>query len=136
MPLSFIAIDEAHCISEWGHDFRPEYRGLRVLKDRFPNVALHTYTATATPHVRDDIVRELGLREPEVLVGSFDRPNLVYRVRRRSELLRQLQRNRRPPSRTIRASSTHPPDRRRRDRGPLRVARLPGPALPRRHVGR
>jgi ATP-dependent DNA helicase RecQ len=91
VPLSFIAIDEAHCISEWGHDFRPEYRGLRVLKDRFPNVALHTYTATATPHVRDDIVRELGLRDPEVLVGSFDRPNLVYRVRRRGELLRQLQ---------------------------------------------
>jgi ATP-dependent DNA helicase RecQ len=90
VPLSFIAIDEAHCISEWGHDFRPEYRGLRVLKDRFPKVALHTYTATATPHVRDDIVRELGLREPEVLVGSFDRPNLVYRVRRRSDLMRQL----------------------------------------------
>ena len=90
VPLSFISIDEAHCISEWGHDFRPEYRALRVLKDRFPNVALHTYTATATPHVRDDIVRELGLREPEVLVGSFDRPNLVYRVRRRSDLLKQL----------------------------------------------
>ena len=90
VPLSFIAIDEAHCISEWGHDFRPEYRGLRVLKDRFPNVALHTYTATATPHVRDDIVRELGLREPEVLVGSFDRPNLIYRVRRRSDLLKQI----------------------------------------------
>lgn len=89
-PLSFFAIDEAHCISEWGHDFRPEYRGLRVLKERFPKVALHTYTATATPHVRDDIVRELGLREPEVLVGSFDRPNLVYRVRRRSDLMRQL----------------------------------------------
>jgi len=90
VPLSFFAIDEAHCISEWGHDFRPEYRGLRILKDRFPNVALHAYTATATPHVRDDIVRELGLREPEVLVGSFDRPNLIYRVRHRSELLRQL----------------------------------------------
>ena len=90
VPVSFFAIDEAHCISEWGHDFRPEYRGLRVLKDRFPNVALHTYTATATPHVRDDIVRELGLRDPEVLVGSFDRPNLIYRIRRRSDLLRQL----------------------------------------------
>jgi ATP-dependent DNA helicase RecQ len=90
VPVSFFAIDEAHCISEWGHDFRPEYRGLRVLKDRFPNVALHTYTATATPHVRDDIVRELGLREPEVLVGSFDRPNLIYRVRRRSDLMRQV----------------------------------------------
>jgi ATP-dependent DNA helicase RecQ len=90
VPVSFFAIDEAHCISEWGHDFRPEYRGLRVLKDRFPRVALHTYTATATPHVRDDIVRELGLREPEVLVGSFDRRNLIYRVRRRGDLLKQL----------------------------------------------
>jgi ATP-dependent DNA helicase RecQ len=90
VPLSFIAIDEAHCISEWGHDFRPEYRGLRVLKDRFPQVALHTYTATATPHVRDDIVRELGLRSPEVLVGSFDRPNLIYRVRRRAKLMEQV----------------------------------------------
>ncbi len=90
VPLSFIAIDEAHCISEWGHDFRPEYRGLRVLKEKFPNVALHTYTATATPHVRDDIVRELGLRAPEILVGSFDRPNLIYRVRRRSNLLQQI----------------------------------------------
>ncbi len=90
VPVSFFAIDEAHCISEWGHDFRPEYRGLRVLKDRFPDVALHTYTATATPHVRDDVVRELGLREPEILVGSFDRPNLIYRVRRRSDLLHQL----------------------------------------------
>src|SRR3990172_7655133 len=58
VPLSFFAIDEAHCISEWGHDFRPEYRGLRILKDRFPGVALHAYTATATSHVRDDIVRE------------------------------------------------------------------------------
>ena len=90
VPLSFIAIDEAHCISEWGHDFRPEYRGLRVLKEKFPNVALHTYTATATPHVRDDIVRELGMHEPEILVGSFDRPNLIYRVRRRGNLLQQI----------------------------------------------
>ncbi len=90
VPLSFIAIDEAHCISEWGHDFRPEYRSLRQLKEFFPTVALHTYTATATPQVRDDIVRELGLRAPEVLVGSFDRPNLIYRVRRRSDLYRQL----------------------------------------------
>lgn len=88
--LSFIAIDEAHCISEWGHDFRPEYRGLRLLKETFPRVAIHAYTATATPRVRDDIVRELRLREPELLVGSFDRPNLVYRVRRRADLSRQV----------------------------------------------
>jgi ATP-dependent DNA helicase RecQ len=90
VPLSFIAIDEAHCISQWGHDFRPEYRGLRQLKESFPDLALHAYTATATPHVREDIIRELGLQQPEVLVGSFDRPNLVYRVRRRANLLQQI----------------------------------------------
>ncbi|HEY3391977.1 MAG TPA: DNA helicase RecQ [Lacipirellulaceae bacterium] len=90
VPLSFIAVDEAHCISEWGHDFRPEYRGLRLLKEKFPDVGLHAYTATATPHVRDDIVRELQLAKPEILVGSFDRPNLVYRVRRRANLLQQI----------------------------------------------
>jgi ATP-dependent DNA helicase RecQ len=89
-PISFIAIDEAHCISEWGHDFRPEYRSLRRLKEMFPNVALHAYTATATAQVRDDIVRELGLKTPEVLVGSFDRPNLVYRVQRRADLVGQI----------------------------------------------
>ncbi len=90
VPLSFIAIDEAHCISDWGHDFRPEYRTLRQLKDHFPGIALHAYTATATERVRDDIVRELRLADPEILVGSFDRPNLVYRVQRRSDRLRQI----------------------------------------------
>jgi ATP-dependent DNA helicase RecQ len=90
VPLSFIAVDEAHCISEWGHDFRPEYRGLRLLKEKFPSVGLHAYTATATPHVRDDIVRELRLAEPEIIVGSFDRPNLVYRARRRGKLFEQI----------------------------------------------
>jgi ATP-dependent DNA helicase RecQ len=80
IPLSYIAIDEAHCISEWGHDFRPEYRMLRTLKERFPGVALHAYTATATEAVRNDIARELQLDQPEFLIGSFDRPNLIYRV--------------------------------------------------------
>ena len=81
--VSFIAVDEAHCISALGHDFRPEYRALRGLKRSFPGIAIHAYTATATEHVRDDIAAELGLENPEVLVGSFDRPNLVYRVLRR-----------------------------------------------------
>jgi ATP-dependent DNA helicase RecQ len=90
VPLSFVAVDEAHCISEWGHDFRPEYRALRLLKEKFPGVGLHAYTATATPQVRDDIVRELRLAEPEILVGSFDRPNLVYRARQRANLLSQI----------------------------------------------
>ncbi len=78
--LEMIAIDEAHCISMWGHDFRPEYRMLGVLREAFPQAAFHAYTATATQRVRQDIVDQLALREPEVLVGSFDRPNLVYGV--------------------------------------------------------
>jgi ATP-dependent DNA helicase RecQ len=90
IPLSFFAIDEAHCISEWGHDFRPEYRMLRLLKEKFPDIAIHAYTATATRRVREDIARELHLKNPEILVGSFDRPNLVYRVQRRAELFRQV----------------------------------------------
>jgi ATP-dependent DNA helicase RecQ len=88
--VSFFAIDEAHCISAWGHDFRPEYRGLRQLRDRFPNVAIHAYTATATQHVRADIVRQLGLRDAEVLVGDFRRANLQYHVARRQRGLEQI----------------------------------------------
>ena len=89
--LSFVAIDEAHCISQWGHDFRPEYRQLAQLRDRWDGVSLHAFTATATGRVRRDIVTQLGLRRPVELVGSFDRPNLVYRVLARSTLKRQLQ---------------------------------------------
>ncbi len=88
--LSAFAIDEAHCISAWGHDFRPEYRGLSVLRDRFPTVSFHAYTATATPQVCEEIVTSLGMRAPKILVGSFFRPNLVYRVARRDRLLNQL----------------------------------------------
>jgi ATP-dependent DNA helicase RecQ len=89
--VSFVAVDEAHCISQWGHDFRPEYRQLGELRARFPNVSLHAYTATATGRVRRDIATQLGLREPVELVGSFDRPNLVYRVLPRANLKRQLE---------------------------------------------
>jgi ATP-dependent DNA helicase RecQ len=88
--LSLIAIDEAHCVSMWGHDFRPEYRQLGALRARFPRAAIHAYTATATEHVRDDIVEQLRLRNPEVLVGSFDRPNLIYSVEPRSDELQQV----------------------------------------------
>src|SRR5688572_11960036 len=88
--VRFVAIDEAHCISQWGHDFRPEYRQLGRLRDEFPGVALHAFTATATERVRGDIVAELRLRDPVVLVGSFDRPNLTYRVLRRAELRKQI----------------------------------------------
>jgi ATP-dependent DNA helicase RecQ len=88
--VAFFAVDEAHCISQWGHDFRPEYRQLRLLRETFPAVAVHAFTATATPRVRADIAAELHLRSPEILVGSFDRPNLVYRVRQRTDRLRQV----------------------------------------------
>ncbi len=84
--VAFFAIDEAHCISQWGHDFRPEYRGLKALRDRFPAASFHAFTATATPRVRRDIVEQLALADPEVLVGDFDRPNLVYRARHRGDL--------------------------------------------------
>ncbi|PYQ27849.1 MAG: DNA helicase RecQ [Acidobacteria bacterium] len=84
------AIDEAHCISHWGHDFRPEYRQLRTLRDEFPDASMHAYTATATPEVRRDIVTQLGLRDPLVLVGDFDRPNLTYRVLPRHDEAKQV----------------------------------------------
>lgn len=90
VDLSFIAIDEAHCISEWGHDFRPEFRQLKILRTEFPNVSMHAFTATATEQVRLDIIRQLNLRDPTVLVGSFDRPNLVYRAERRDDPIKQI----------------------------------------------
>jgi ATP-dependent DNA helicase RecQ len=83
------AIDEAHCISQWGHDFRPEYRQLALLRDRFPDASIHAFTATATPRVRDDIARQLNLRDPAVLIGRFDRPNLVYRIVPRTDRIAQ-----------------------------------------------
>lgn len=79
--LSFLAIDEAHCISAWGHDFRPEYRQIARIRDQYPDVDIHGYTATATREVADDIVRQLSLRNATVYRGSFDRPNLYYAVK-------------------------------------------------------
>src|SRR4029453_17580754 len=89
--VRFIAIDEAHCISQWGHDFRPEYRQMGRLREDFPGASFHAFTATATERVRRDIVNELRLTNPLVLFGSFDRPNLTYRVLRRGTLRKQLQ---------------------------------------------
>jgi ATP-dependent DNA helicase RecQ len=78
--LKRIVVDEAHCISDWGHDFRPEYRQLASIRQRFPSVPMMALTATATERVREDIVRHLHLADPAIVVGSFNRENLTYRV--------------------------------------------------------
>ena len=78
--VTAFAIDEAHCISEWGHDFRPDYRKISSLREIFPNVPFMALTATATVRVRADIVKQLHLHEPRCYVASFNRPNLTYRV--------------------------------------------------------
>ena len=75
-----IVVDEAHCISEWGHDFRPEYRQLGALRERFPGLPIMALTATATERVREDVVQHLHLADPAIVVGSFNRENLSYRV--------------------------------------------------------
>lgn len=88
--VAAIAIDEAHCISQWGHDFRPEYRRISELRERFPGVPVQAYTATATPRVREDIREQLRLQDPVELVGTFDRPELTYRVLPRQGLIDQV----------------------------------------------
>jgi ATP-dependent DNA helicase RecQ len=88
--IAQFAIDEAHCISEWGHDFRPEYRELKKLRTHFPDVPMMALTATATERVRADIVKQLKLREPRCYVASFNRPNLTYRVVPKSAPYEQL----------------------------------------------
>ncbi|WP_437396805.1 DNA helicase RecQ [Flagellimonas lutimaris] len=82
VELSFVAVDEAHCISEWGHDFRPEYRNLRGIIDRLgDNIPIIGLTATATPKVQEDIIKNLGMTDAKVFKASFNRPNLFYEVR-------------------------------------------------------
>jgi ATP-dependent DNA helicase RecQ len=90
LNIAQFAIDEAHCISEWGHDFRPEYRELGKLRRHFPTVPIIALTATATERVRDDIVKHLKLRDPSCYVASFNRPNLTYRVETKSSAYPQL----------------------------------------------
>jgi ATP-dependent DNA helicase RecQ len=88
--VNLFAIDEAHCISEWGHDFRPEYRQLATLREQFAGVPMMALTATATERVRGDIVRQLHLRDPRVYIASFNRPNLIYRVSGKAGAYRQI----------------------------------------------
>jgi ATP-dependent DNA helicase RecQ len=88
--LRRIAVDEAHCVSEWGHDFRPEYRQIASLRSRYPDVPMLALTATATARVRDDIERFLKLRNPRRFVASFNRPNLRYAVFEKADALKQL----------------------------------------------
>ncbi len=90
VKISFVAIDEAHCISEWGHDFRPEYRNLKLIIDKIANVPVIALTATATPKVQDDIQKTLGMNNAEVFKSSFNRPNLFYEVRPKINIDREI----------------------------------------------
>jgi ATP-dependent DNA helicase RecQ len=89
--VSFFAIDEAHCISQWGHSFRPEYRQLSLLKTEFPNCPVLALTATATPDVEKDIATQLVMKNPYIIKSSFDRPNLTIRINEKEDTTRQLQ---------------------------------------------
>ncbi len=104
LDVSLFAIDEAHCISEWGHDFRPDYRNLKMLRREFPTVPVIALTATATGKVRQDIVAQLGLRQPEAFISSFNRANLSYVVQPKRDAfdaLLRLLRNHSPGSAII-----------------------------------
>ena len=90
IKLSFFVIDEAHCISHWGHDFRSDYRNLSVIKKEFESVSVHTFTATATIEVQRDIVVQLGFTDYQAHVGQIDRPNLTYRALPRKQILKQI----------------------------------------------
>jgi ATP-dependent DNA helicase RecQ len=88
--ISLFAVDEAHCISEWGHEFRPDYRALANLRSEFAHVPIAAFTATATPRVQEDVIRLLGLRTPTIVRASFDRTEIFYRVSRKTKVLNQI----------------------------------------------
>jgi ATP-dependent DNA helicase RecQ len=89
--IALFAVDEAHCVSEWGHDFRPDYRQLRPLMDMFPQVPRLALTATADEHTRGDILRQLGIPDEGMIVAGFDRPNIRYAIRHRQSAMAQLE---------------------------------------------
>ncbi len=90
LKINLFAIDEAHCISEWGHDFRPEYRQLKQIRESFPDVPIIALTATATPKVREDIINQLALKDFRRYLASFNRENLVYYVKPKQDAFRQI----------------------------------------------
>ncbi len=90
VALSFFVVDEAHCISHWGHDFRDEYRHLGIIKDKFPGINIHAFTATATKEVQLDILAQLKFSNPQINIASVDRPNLAYRVMPRANIISQI----------------------------------------------
>ena len=90
VPISLFAIDEAHCISEWGHDFRPDYLGLSAIPELFPGVPIAAFTATATERVQDDIIARIGLRAPHIVRASFNRSNLFYQVLKKEKAESQI----------------------------------------------
>jgi ATP-dependent DNA helicase RecQ len=89
--ISFFVIDEAHCISHWGHDFRTSYRNLRIIKERFSDISVHAFTATATQKVQLDIIEQLGFVNPKIYIGPIDRSNLTYRAMLRKQILEQIE---------------------------------------------
>lgn len=89
VSISLFAIDEAHCVSEWGHDFRPDYLSLSVIPKIFPDVPIAAFTATATRRVQEDIIGKIGLRSPQRVRASFDCPNLFYEVKEKRRQIRR-----------------------------------------------
>src|SRR3989338_3256367 len=90
LNISLVAVDEAHCISERGHDFRPDYRNLKLLRNKFPAITIIALTATATEKVREDIVKQLALKKPQIFISSFNRPNLSYEVLPKKDSLKSI----------------------------------------------